>query len=277
MVVAPAHRFPRQTELESQIARRLGEVASSYAPPSFGEVPNPDAALFLTAVDHRSGYRRAYMVGGKGPFDGSALLWQLGLAAERRQPGLLSAAGLADVGHERVEEIFRIGGEAAAGAEERARLWRDLAAGLRDRYEGSATVLIGASERRLGGPGGLIARLAEFEAYSDPLQKKSFLFAKIAARRGWLAVEDPESWQVCADNVLMRLALRSGLVHPGPAEVVRAATRDAFKRLADLAEIAPPVLDDLLWELGRRDPNLLGTAGGEELSEPPRPEGLVWY
>ena len=76
--------------------------------------------------------------------------------------------------------------------------------------------------RRLGGRGGLLGSLARYEAYGDPLAKKSFLFAKICARRGWLEVRDPESWEVCADNVLMRLALRSGLVHPGSLAEVRA-------------------------------------------------------
>ncbi len=90
-----------------------------------------------------------------------------------------------------------------------------------------------------------------YEAYSDPLAKKAFLFAKICERRGWLAVADPESWEVSADNVLMRLALRSGLVAPGPLERVRPATRAALKELAAATGLSPPVLDDLLWELGR--------------------------
>jgi hypothetical protein len=59
--------------------------------------------------------------------------------------------------------------------------------------------------------------------------------------------------------------------------VVRAATRSAFKRVAVATGLEPPLLDDLLWELGKRDPDLLGTAGGHELREPPRPEGTVWY
>jgi hypothetical protein len=75
----------------------------------------------------------------------------------------------------------------------------------------------------------------------------------------------------------MRIALRSGLVRPGPAEAVRPATREALKLLAVESEIEPPLLDDLLWERGRRDPNLLGTAGGAGLREPPRPDGSVWY
>ena len=276
-VEAASARHPSNPELISQVAARVRELAEDYVPPSFDEAPSADAALFLCAIDHRTGYRRAYLVGGKGPFDGSALLWRLGIAAERRHPALLSATSLGAVDEATVEKIFRIGGETVAGAAERARLWRDLAARLGERYEGSAEALIAAAEGHLGGPGGMIARLGAFEAFSDPLAKKSYLFAKIAARRGWLEVLDPGSWEVCSDNVLMRLALRSGLVHPGPAEQLRAATRDAFKRVAGEAGVEPPLLDDLLWELGRRDPDLLGTAGGHDLNEPPRPGGTTWY
>jgi hypothetical protein len=42
------------------------------------------------------------------------------------------------------------------------------------------------------------------------------------------------------------------------------------------AGLSPPVLDDLLWELGRDDPDLLGTSGGE-LTEPSREPGSHWY
>jgi hypothetical protein len=279
VVVAPqtAAGFGGSGAVEA-VAARVRELVSGYRPPDFAYVPNADAALFLCAIDHRTGYRRAYLVGGRGPYDGSALLWALGCAAEQRRPGTLSAAALRGVGAAEVEEMFRIGGETVGGAEDRARLWRDLAHGLLERYQGSTAALLGTCEGRLGGPEGLIARLAEFEAFADRLAKKSFLFAKIAARRGWLAVGDPEAWEVCADNVLMRLALRSGLVHPDPdVDRLRAVTRDAFRRVATAAGIEPPLLDDLLWELGKRDGDLLGTAGGSDLREPARPEGTLWY
>jgi hypothetical protein len=264
------------------VIARLRELAARYEPPSFAAATSPDATLFLCAIDHKTGYRGAHRVGGDGPFEGSDLLWQLGWAAERERPGALSAMQLRDVSAIDVEELFRVGGETIAGAEVRARLWRDLAAGLERDYRGSAGVLLKTTGGRLRGEGGLIPRLGAFEAFSDPLEKKSFLFAKIAARRGWLEVADPESWEVCADNVLMRVALRSGLVPPeadgGGPDAIRAATRSAFKRLADESGISPPVLDDLLWELGREDPDLLGVAPGrEELREPPRPEDTVWY
>jgi len=259
-----------------RVTARVRELAGDYSPPDFAEVPHADAALFLCAIDHRTGYRRGYLVGGRGPYEGSALLWALGLCAEQRRPGRLSASGLAEIDPADVGEMFRIGGESVAGADIRARLWRDLARGLEAEYGGDADALLAAPNGRLAGPGGLLGRLAEFEAYADPLQKKSFLFAKIAARRGWFDVADPESWEVCADNVLMRVALRSGLVRPGPLDQVRAATRSALKQLAADSGLSPPVLDDLLWERGRDDPDLLGRGGGE-LAEPPREPGVNWY
>ncbi|HEX6115843.1 MAG TPA: hypothetical protein VFY99_02005 [Solirubrobacterales bacterium] len=261
---------------EERVAARVRELAATYEPPDFAHVPSVDAALFLCAVDHKTGYGESHPVGGSGPFAGSALLWELACAAERARPGTLSADALAGVGAERVAELFRAGGESVSDPEGRARLWRDLATGLERDHGGEASALIAASGGRLGGAGGLVALLARYEAYADPLAKKAFLFAKIAERRGWLAVADPESWQVCADNVLMRLALRSGLVEPGGVEEVRAATREAFARVAAGSGVPPPVLDDLLWERGREDPALLGADAGE-LREPPRREGVHWY
>lgn len=257
-------------------AGRVRELAREYEPPDFAEVPNANAALFLCAVDHRTGYRGRYLVEGKGPYEGSALLWALGLCAEHRQPGTLSASGLAGVDDASVAEMFRIGGESVDAPDVRARLWRDLARGVGEEYDGEAESLLASAGGRLDGAGGLLPRLAEFEAYADPLRKKGFLFAKIAARRGWLEVADPESWEVCADNVLMRLALRSGLARSGSLDQVRADTRAALKRLATEVGISPPVLDDLLWELGRHDPDLLGSVAGE-LREPAREPGSHWY
>lgn len=203
-------------------------------------------------------------------------MWAVALDVATRQPGLLRAQTLSDVGCDEVAAMFRVDGETVADPERRAELWRDLAEVLNDSYEGSAAALLGAAGSRLGGRGGLIARISVADAYSDPLAKKAFLFAKICERRGWLQVTDPESWRVCADNVLMRLALRSGLVEEGPLDQVRAATRDTLGRLAIDAGLAPPVLDDLLWELGRYDPDLLGAEAGD-LREPARDPASAWY
>jgi hypothetical protein len=259
-----------------RVVARLKELAKDYEPPTFEEVPNPDAALFLAAIDHQTGYAEAHLVDGEGPYEGSALLWALGLRAERRAPGALTARSLLGVDPAAIAAVFRAGQDTLHDPERRAKLWDDLAKGMLKSYGGQAEQLIEASGGKLGGPGGVLVRLSEFDAYADPLRKKSFLLAKIWERRGWLEVSDPESWEVSADNVLMRLALRSGLVEQGEVEQVREATRDAFKQVAEQAGISPPVLDDLLWERGRKDPDLIGDEAGD-LQEPPRAEGVLFY
>jgi hypothetical protein len=259
-----------------RVAARVQELAADYEPPSFAEVPNPDAALFLAAIDHQTGYREAHEVDGEGPFEGSALLWALGLRAERRAPGALTARSLFGVDPAAIAAVFRAGQDALRDPEGRADLWDDLARGLLERYGGEASRLIAAAGGRLAGTDGALAHLAGFAAFSDPLQKKSFLVCKIWERREWFEVADPQTWEVSADNVLMRLALRSGLVRHGEVEAVRAATRAAFKLVAQRSGISPPVLDDLLWELGRENPDLLGRPAGE-LDEPPRRDGVHYY
>jgi hypothetical protein len=256
----------------SAAVERVRELSAGYEPPAFGHVTDPDAALLLSAVDHRTGYSEPHPVDGDGPYEGSALMWALALT----QPERLNADALREIDGAEVARWFDVDGEAIADPERRAALWRDLARGLRRSYGGSAWELLAAADGRLGGPTGLVSRLALFDAYSDPLGKKAFLFAKICQRRGWFEVTDPESWEVCADNVLMRLALRAGLVSEGDRHEVRSATRDAFRAVAEASGIDPPVLDDLLWELGRNDPDLLGTAAGE-LREPERDPNSAWY
>src|SRR2546423_939566 len=131
-----------------RVAERVRELAVDYEPPSFSHVPNADAANFLCAIDHKTGYRGRYLVGGRGPFEGSALLWAVGLQAAGRHRVLLSAAALRNVGAERVAELFRIGGETIADPERRAALWRDLAAGLeRDHGGGTGALLAAAADR----------------------------------------------------------------------------------------------------------------------------------
>ena len=259
-----------------RVAARVEELAADYEPPGFEEVPHPDAALFLAAIDHQTGYSEPHEVDGKGPYEGSALLWALGLRAERRAPGALTARSLIGVDPAAIAAVFRAGQDTLLDPERRAKLWDDLAKGLLKSYGGEAESLIEASGGKLAGPGGALVRMSEFDAFADPLRKKALLVCKIWERRGWLEVSDPENWDVSADNVLMRLALRSGLVEQGETEEVREATRDAFKQVAEKTGIAPPVLDDLLWERGREDADLLGTEGGD-VTEPPRREGVVFY
>jgi hypothetical protein len=263
-------------EALKRVVARVKELAADYEPPTFDEVPHPDAALFLAAIDHQTGYTEPHEVDGEGPYEGSALLWALGLRAEKRAPGALTARSLLGVPAEAIAAVFRAGQDTLHDPDRRAKLWDDLAKGMLKDYGGQAEALIEASGGQLGGQAGVLFRLSQFDAFADPLRKKAFLVAKIWERRGWLEVSDPENWEVSADNVLMRLALRSGLVEQGDVEEVREATMKAFKEVAEEAKIPPPALDDLLWEKGRKDPDLIGDEAGDVM-EPPRREGVVFY
>src|SRR3954451_19928235 len=199
-------------EALKRVVTRVKKLAKDYEPPSFDHVPHPDAALFLSAIDHQTGYTEPHSVDGEGPHEGSDLLWALGLRAERRAPGALTARSLMGVPPEAIAAVFRGGPQDNLhDPERRAKLWDNLAKGMLKNYAGQSEQLIDASGGKLAGPGGALVRLSEFDAFADPLRKKAFLVCKIWERRGWLEVSDPESWEVSADNVLMRLALRSGL------------------------------------------------------------------
>ncbi len=50
-------------QLLSAVADRVRAAAEDYEPPDFAETPGPDAALFLCAIDHRTGYRQPHEVG----------------------------------------------------------------------------------------------------------------------------------------------------------------------------------------------------------------------
>jgi hypothetical protein len=49
VVAAPA------SQALDAVSKRVAEIAETYRAPDFAEVPGPDAALFLTAIDHGTG------------------------------------------------------------------------------------------------------------------------------------------------------------------------------------------------------------------------------
>ena len=126
--VTPAEALDRAAE-------RVRDLAADWEAPDFAHVPDADAAIFLCAVDHKTGYSEAHEVGGEGPFEGSELMWMLGLAAAKEEPGLFTAKRLRYVSAGDVAEWFRADSEPIADPERRAALWRDLASGLERDYK----------------------------------------------------------------------------------------------------------------------------------------------
>jgi len=182
-------RHPVDPQLISQVAD--GCAAGRRLPsPGLRRGARRRRGAFLCAIDHRT-VRRAHLI------DARALRGQrraLGTrcSEERRRPGLLSAASLSAVDPSG-RGAFRIEGERSPVRKSGPRL-----AQPRGRLNQRTKDLDGASQRRqsrLGRSAGLIERLASSRPSATPA-KKSYLFAKIAARRGWLEVGRPGRWEV---------------------------------------------------------------------------------
>lgn len=149
---------------------------------------------------------------------------------------------------------------------ERARLYRDMAEKLLTRYEGLVSRLLEASQGRVGGEEGLYRRLADFEAYSDPLQKKSSFWVKLLLDAGLWQVSDPENLLPVMDYHMQRVLLRTGAVEIIDPElrkalkdrkelpddtVIRRSCIEASARMAGAAGLGVLQMNDVLYMLGR--------------------------
>lgn len=150
--------------------------------------------------------------------------------------------------------------------EERASLYRDMAEKLIARYEGKVSRLLQASQNKVGGKEGLYRRLSDFEAYSDPLQKKSSFWIKLLVDAGLWQIQDPEILIPVMDYHMQRVLLRTGaveVVDPKlrkalidrrelPDEtIVRKACIEASAHIAKTAGLDVLQMNDVLYMLGR--------------------------
>jgi hypothetical protein len=260
-----------------ELARMLRDL--DYLPDDLKNLtPFPDDLFrerhflfFLTAIDHNTHGADRYeeVIDGETVHGSELMYWQAQQAA-LKDPGLFTPQRLKDVTAEVARAVLTTAtGKAPAGVEERALLLRDAAAVLCERYDGDLAKLLAAGEGylRRGDGSGILELLREIRAYSDPLQKKSFLLIKLLKRRGLLSIRDPENLNVPVDHVLFTIALRSGIVaadrparekilagEPLDEEMVkdlRGAARQAFKKVAGFSSIPADLFDDLLWAYGR--------------------------
>lgn len=233
--------------------------------------------LVMVALDHRlSRPGRPYegLVDGE-LYHGADLLYRLGRKILEEDPEFYTADRLARVTPSEVERLFsapRPGGGTARPPDPavRAGLLRDLGAKLARLYGGSAYRIIvesGGMLRRGVGEG-FIDRLKVFTAYQDPVEKKPFLLAKFLERRGVLPAHDSYNKEVPVDNHLARIAVRTGIVRldrealekiaagiefsPEEDVMLRYAARLAYKTASLAGGIDPFIMDDILWQFGRK-------------------------
>jgi len=202
--------------------------------------------------------------------------WDYLVAAARRalaaDPDAFTAARLRAITPDALRALFSDTGLPADSTldriDERTAQCHDMAAVLERNYAGDVMGLYEAAGRRLRGPGGILARLADCDAYSDPVEKKSSLLVMFCVRCGAWQITDLDALKVAIDYHIMRIALRSGMVtiqDPGLAarlrartavsaaedNAIRTAVRDACDLLVRASAHSVFDVDNLLWMIGR--------------------------
>lgn len=228
--------------------------------------------FFMVAIDHRTSRLKPFegTIGWE-HYHGADLLYRLGSLKYREDPEFFSPERMAKITSDEVSEWLRTpSGETVWDPEVRAELLRDAGKKLLKFFEGSILELVRASEGYIRHPTahGLGNLLKVFKAYSDPVEKKLFLFTKFTIRRNLVKVVDVHNIEVPVDNHLTRVALRLKLVkldeeltrkifskaeftHREDIEL-RMAVRSAYRYASRLASIRPDLLDDFLWIFGRK-------------------------
>ncbi|MEM1622766.1 MAG: hypothetical protein QW543_01320 [Sulfolobales archaeon] len=228
--------------------------------------------FFMVAIDHRTSRSKPFEMHINGErYHGADLLYHLGILKYREDPDYFNPERMAVISREEVAGWLQArSGECVWDPEVRAELLRDAGLKLVKFFKGSVSELIRVSRGYIRHPAahGLGSLLKVFKAYSDPVEKKTFLFIKFALRRGLIEVIDTHNIEVPVDNHLTRVALRLGLVklddyllhkvlsrseftHEEDIEL-RTAVRRAYRYISKISSIRPDYLDDFLWSFGRK-------------------------
>jgi len=224
--------------------------------------------FFFSVINHDTRGLRG-LVRGR-PVRGSDYLLHLLAALAEDDPSVLDPAKLAELELSEFISWFGQPGEACLPRRpaERVELLRDAAGKLLKWYGGRVSSLLDACGGRLGGPGGLRERLSAFKAFSDPLAKKTMVFAILAKLEGLWKPSDPENITVGVDYHLQRVALRTGMVKVLDGRLreklikrrfvsaeehhaIRSACLRAYELVGREASLSQLEVDQVFWHLGR--------------------------
>ncbi len=113
----------------------------------------------------------------------------------------------------------------------------------------------------------LIKLFHKFKAFSDPLNKKTYLFINIANKIGFWEIKDPHNLWTPVDYHLERVSLRTGIVKidkslekklvlgkrvPQTIDLkLREKIGESIKEVSNRSEVSVEKLDQVFWSLGR--------------------------
>jgi hypothetical protein len=232
--------------------------------------------FFTTGIDHRTsppGQSFEGIVDGE-YFQGADLLWHLSVRRFYQEPQIFHPNRMAKITAQQVREWFTITQPKQViirNPAERAALLRDGGTRLMKQYQGSVMNLLRKANHRISpkspGKTGLLPLLSEFQAYEDPVSKKSYLLLKFILRRNLWSPVDVDKLRIPVDNHLTRIALRTGIVTVSPelAQVLRRQTTitlkqdvslrhtigDAYLNVGTSSNRSVLELDDFFWHFGR--------------------------
>ncbi|OGI15702.1 hypothetical protein A3K63_04720 [Candidatus Micrarchaeota archaeon RBG_16_49_10] len=151
--------------------------------------------------------------------------------------------------------------------EERSNFMIDISRVLNEKYDGKIGNLVKSSNGFLIKNGkGLYELLEAFEAYTDPLRKKSTVFLKKIMEAGLFQPKDPDNIVPIMDYHMQRALLRIGCVEITEKELkrklankvpmksdeeIRNASVEAMKLMSRLSGHPILKMNDLFWSLGR--------------------------
>lgn len=261
-----------------EVFNRVVTYLEDFTDPDFypSRSDDPEQVLryffFMVSIDHRTSRGTVFedYINGK-LYHGADLLYRLGKLKYDESPDFFNPKNMSRISTEDVIKWLRTSKNVVIwDPSTRTDLLRDAALKLLKYFNGSVTELLRRSEGYIRHPykNGLSDLFKVFKAYSDPVEKKFFLFLKFVMRRGLLEVRDPQNVEVPVDNHLSRLALRLRLIELDSSTLskvlsrveftededvkLRFKVRYAYKLMCRVFSTKPDILDDFLWVFGRK-------------------------
>ena len=150
--------------------------------------------------------------------------------------------------------------------EERSRFLIEIGRILKEKYDNKIINLLDLSNNLLINDGsGLYETLEQFEAYSDPLRKKSTILIKFLIDANLLKIKDPENFVPAMDYHMKKVLLRMGCVEVDDDlrrklinkeelesdKEIRNACVEAIKIISEFSRYEVIGMNDFFWPLGR--------------------------
>lgn len=151
--------------------------------------------------------------------------------------------------------------------DERIHLYRNTALVLEKQYKGSAIDLLKKTNGFLVRNGsGLYELMEDFEAFTDPLRKKTTFFLKLAGDSGVFHVNDTENIIPIMDYHMQRVLLRTGCViisdgilkqklikriPVGSDHEIRQTCNEALQLISQHSGHKVLLMNDIFWPVGR--------------------------